>query len=341
MMRKILYGILILFFVACGNEHQGQGTLHLKGKSELNSSVMVSTKVVEKIVLEEQNLSNRLESETLVPNKMRLKPSVPSFTKSLVEISDKNSSFIMPVTLKNDDKNLTQLKSEKLRLAELSVENSMRLSHDKKEVALAQIKSDNALKLEHIVLKSKEEISKLEIQATQSKLENEKTVSLAKVNTAQEVELATLKSKEEVSKNEKIVSLAKVNSEQELKLASFKSSEAVALSHDNMKIKTQDKDNTFYERIAIIIASVLTLLLFVLFMMHRRSKNMELKLQEEELRHKEMMESSKQYHENVRKMLEIVADDKADKGVKKEIVRLLKDQENQKQKKDILLIEKK
>jgi len=67
-------------------------------------------------------------------------------------------------------------------------------------------------------------------------------------------------------------------------------------------------------------------ILLILFLMHRRNQLLKLKLQEEELRHKEQMQIGQQHHERINKTLEILANESTDKSLKQELIKLLKDQ---------------
>lgn len=175
--------------------------------------------------------------------------------------------------------------------------------------------------LDELAAKTKLELRKLEAKETKELKKLDKEVTLAKLSNQKEMESSELA-------NEKEITLATLNHKKEIAIAENKTS-----------VKMQEKENALYQLIAMITAGVLILFIFIRFLMHRRSKNIEVKLHQDELRHREMMEVNKQHNENVRKMLEIVADKSADTGVKKEIVGLLKEQEVQK--KETLLIEHK
>ncbi|MBU1667872.1 hypothetical protein KKC13_05590 [bacterium] len=182
------------------------------------------------------------------------------------------------------------------------------------------LKSENFL-LAELAAQAKWELIKLEAKQAKELKELDKEITLAQLN------------------NQKEMESSKLANEKEITLATLENNKEIVIAEHDTRVKTQDKDNALYQLIAMITAGVLILFIFILFLMHRRSKNIEVKLHQDELRHKEMMEANKQHNENVRKMLEIVADENTDKGVKKEIVRLLKEQEVQK--KATLLIEHK
>ena len=168
-------------------------------------------------------------------------------------------------------------------------------------------KSENIL-LAELSAQSKWELMKLEAQHEKELKELEKEVALAKLHHQKEMESS------------------KLANQKEMTLATLENNKEMVLAQDEMRVKTQDKDHALYEMIALITAGVLILFLFVFFLMHRRTKNIEIQLHHDELRHKEMMEAKRQHHENIRKILEIIADEKSDKGIKEEMVLLLKDQ---------------
>ena len=239
-MKYIIYGSMVFFMVACGNQHEGQGALRLVGK-EKTESVIVAEKIPE-----------------------------------------------IKVGKKED--NRTLIKSENLLLAELEA-------------------------------RSKWELMNLESQETKELKAFEKEVTLVKLT------------------NEREIERSKLLTEKEITLATLENNKDIVIAEHETRVKTQDKDNALYELITYITAGIVILFMLVLFLMHRRSKKMQMKLHADELRHKEMLEANKQHNENVRKMLEIVADENADNKVKKEIVRLLRDQQSPKE--ESLLIEHK
>jgi len=192
--------------------------------------------------------------------------------------------------------------------------------HLAQEANATTAKSESMI-LEELATKTKLELRKLEAKETKELKELDKEVTLAQLSNQKEMESSKLA-------NEKEITLATLNHKKE-----------IAIAENETRVQTQEKENSLYQLIAMITAGVLILFIFIHFLMHRRSKNIEVKLHQDELRHREMMEVNKQHNENVRKMLEIVADKNADTGIKKEIVGLLKEQEVQK--KETLLIEHK
>jgi len=81
-----------------------------------------------------------------------------------------------------------------------------------------------------------------------------------------------------------------------------------------------------YQQYLIATVIFFLVLMMLVYAIHRRNQKLKLKLHEDELRHKEYMQASRQHHERINKTLEILADESTDKHLKKELVKLLKNQ---------------
>jgi len=309
----------------------------------------VSVVVTEELPLEEEPMVSKEKT-------VDLNTSVESTPLIVVDHneSDKNDEVEHNDTLaivlspaKSDSS--SELKALELQMKYALDMNSKEISLQKitseKEIAASKLANEKELQLEK--LKSEKEMrtstSANEKEVELEKLKSDKELTLAKLNSQKSIESAKLAKEKELTiaklSVEREIETQKSLNEKETKLATLESTKVIALAENSTKVTMQERDNAFYKLIAMIVAGVIILILFIIYLMHRRSKNNELKLHQDELRHQEMLEANKQYNENVRKMLEIVADENADKGIKKEVVRLLKDQENQKQKN--LLLERK
>jgi len=91
-------------------------------------------------------------------------------------------------------------------------------------------------------------------------------------------------------------------------------------------IMLEKERSTLYQQYLIATVIVFILLTLLGYFIYQRHQALKLKLHEDELRHKELMLASQQHHERINKTLEILASEKTDKQLKKELVRLLKDQ---------------
>ncbi|UPT77099.1 hypothetical protein MN086_08555 [Sulfurovum sp. XGS-02] len=154
-------------------------------------------------------------------------------------------------------------------------------------------------------------------QITLAKIEAEKLQKIKILELEQTKLQAQERSKLEESK------LAYEKELQGMKLAQEKE---LALLQEKRLLSNQDEQNRLSQIILIVSTLVVLLILLLLLWIHKKNKAHEEKMQKESLRHEEFMQASQQHHEKITKMLEIVVDEKTDKNVKKELVKLLKEQ---------------
>lgn len=182
----------------------------------------------------------------------------------------------------------------------------------KQEVAVSEQKSakevNETLELQKLVGAN---------QITLAKIEAEKLQQLKLLELEQTKLQAQERSKLEESK------LAYEKELQGMKLAQEKE---LALLQEKRLLSNQDEQSRL-SQIVIFVTTLLVLLILLLWLwMHKKNKAHEEKMQKESLRHEEFMQASQQHHEKITKMLDIVVDEKTDKNVKKELVKLLKEQ---------------
>ncbi len=101
---------------------------------------------------------------------------------------------------------------------------------------------------------------------------------------------------------------------------------AIEKERQRSEIILEKEHSALYQQYLIAGVILFILLIGLIYLIHRRNQHLKLKLHEDELRHKEYMLSSRQHHERINKTLEILADQSTDKALKKELVKLLKDQ---------------
>ncbi|SFV65695.1 hypothetical protein MNB_SV-12-230 [hydrothermal vent metagenome] len=206
-------------------------------------------------------------------------------------------------------------KSEELQLAELEAKMraeslAMKSQYD---ISLKKLETDNTK-----ILNEKEvALAKLESdkEIAKEKESNRKELSILELKSREKMALAKLDSKKELSQGQKELDRINSSNNKEIALAKLKSQKELA-----------DKNIAFYKMIAIMVVGLVVLALLIVYFINRRKRKNELQIHEDELRHKEYMEASRQHNEHIGKMLDVITDANADKGVKKEIVRLLKDQ---------------
>jgi succinate dehydrogenase hydrophobic anchor subunit len=156
----------------------------------------------------------------------------------------------------------------------------------------------------------------------------EKEVQLAKLKSEENLKIAKIEAeaREEVKKIETEALKAKVLAEKEVQLLGQKIRKEIADSREKTTVKTQEKDIHLYKIIAAVVSALILIILLVFYLIHRKNKAIEVKLHEEKLKHEAMMQASAQYHEKMGKMLEIIADESASENIKKELVGILREQ---------------
>jgi len=180
----------------------------------------------------------------------------------------------------------------KLATGSTSTNDKIRKSREVREaekeraIALAKLKSEENLKLAEIEAKTKEKVKQIEVEATKLKVMSEKEVSL---------------------ENQKI-------------------QKAIAFLKEKTTLDTKDKD-VYINQIAIISAIVmLILVLLVYYIIQHKKRALELKVQEEKLKHEAYMQASAQQHEKITRVLEIIADKDTDEYIKGELITIIKEQ---------------
>ena len=154
-------------------------------------------------------------------------------------------------------------------------------------------------------------------QVTLAKIEAEKVQQLKSL----ELEQSKVKAQEAAALQE-----SKLAYEKELQSMKLEQEKALTMAQEKRLLSNQDNQNRFYQTVLIVGTLLVLLVLLLLLWIHRKNKAQEAKMHEETLRHEEFMQASQQHHEKITKMLDIVVDEKTDKNVKKELVKLLKEQ---------------
>ena len=176
-------------------------------------------------------------------------------------------------------------------------QTSKPLSKSEEKIALTVMEAAHQEKLATIAANKATTLKKLEVEKNRANTEaREKIIA---------------------SENQRKILIAQEEQRAAILIEKEKQQSAILLEKERAGLYQQ------YLIAAIIIFLVLMLLIYLI---HRRNQSLKLKLHEDELRHKEYMQASKQHHERVNKTLEILANESTDKNLKKELVKLLKDQ---------------
>jgi len=170
-----------------------------------------------------------------------------------------------------------------------------------RELLLAKMKSQEALEIAKIEAKSNAEIKRIETEALRAKIVAEKEAQLNAQQTQKEISQVQYQTQKDIAK----------------------STQKVAL-------QTQERDLYLYRIITAVVALLIFIIALLLYLAHRKSKATELKMQEDKIKHEQYTQASNQYHEKTNKMLEIISAEDTDKHVKKELIRILRYQDQNK-----------
>lgn len=193
-------------------------------------------------------------------------------------------------------------------------------------VSKARLMDDTKKKqeAEALQLKSKEVNETLELQ----KLVGANQIALAKIEAEKLQQLKTMELEQSKLHAQEAAKLqeSKLAYEKELESMKLTQEKELTLAQEERLLSNQDSQNRLYQTVLIAGTAIALLILLLLLWIHRKNKSHEAKMHEESLRHEEFMQASQQHHEKITKMLEIIVDEKTDKNVKKELVKLLREQ---------------
>ena len=150
------------------------------------------------------------------------------------------------------------------------------------------------------------------------KLETERAITAAKIQAETTQTVKNLELKQAQSTNAANTQIAAAKAQADIATEKERQKTAIARQHEEI---------AFYRQLLIAGAILLFLFMLLIYLLYRHRQSLKLKLHEDQLRQQAWLESSRQHHEKVTKLLEIIADEGIDKSVKKELTKLLKDQE--------------
>jgi len=158
--------------------------------------------------------------------------------------------------------------------------------------------------------------------------EREKAIALAKLKSEENLKIAQIEAagKERVKKIEVEATKLKVLSEKEVSLESQKIQKAIAFLKEQTILNTKDKDLFINQIIIIASVSIVILILLIYYIIQHKKRAMEMKIEEDKLKHEAHMQESAQQHEKISRVLSIIADRDTDEYIKKELISIIKDQ---------------
>ncbi len=176
-------------------------------------------------------------------------------------------------------------------------------------------------------------------QASKPLSKSEEKIALTVMEAAHQEKLATIAANKATTLKKLEVEKNRANTESREKIIASENQRKILIEQERQKaailIEKEKQQATvllekeragLYQQYLIAAIIIFLILMLLIYLIHRRNQSLKLKLHEDELRHKEYMQASKQHHERVNKTLEILANESTDKNLKKELVKLLKDQ---------------
>jgi len=167
----------------------------------------------------------------------------------------------------------------------------------------------------------------------------EEKIALTAMEAAHQEKLATIAAQKEMTLKKLEVEQRKASEQAREKIAASENQRQILIEQERQKAAIliekekqqtatilQKENATLYRQYLIAGIALFMMLMLFIYAIHHRNQKLKLKLHEEELRHRAYMQASKQHHERVNKTLEILANENTDKNLKKELVKLLKDQ---------------
>ncbi len=150
------------------------------------------------------------------------------------------------------------------------------------------------------------------------KLEAERAITAAKIQAQTAQTVKNLELQQAQSTNTANTQIASTKAQAEIATEKERQKTAIARQHEEI---------AFYRQLLIAGAILLFLFMLLIYLLYRHRQSLKLKLHEDQLRQQAYLEASRQHHEKVTKLLDIIADEGVDKGVKKELTKVLKDQD--------------
>lgn len=157
----------------------------------------------------------------------------------------------------------------------------------------------------------------------------DRIIALTTIKAEHEEKLAAIAAKKEKDLKEIELQKSKIEHQTKQKINQTEYESKIIIAKEKQKYIVEiEKEKTKVYQQYLIAGTLLILAFFLLFyLIHRRNQLLKLQLQEEELLHKAQMQENQHQHERINKTLEIIANENADKNLKKELIQLLKHQQ--------------
>ena len=176
--------------------------------------------------------------------------------------------------------------------------------------------TDEQIRLLKAQTEAKARLAEIEARKAErlKQLEARRAETVARLEAEKEQKIKALELQQTQSNNSANTQIAKARAQTDL---------AIEKERQARESARQKEQIAFNRQLLIAAITVILLLMLLFYLLYRHRHNVKLKLHEEELRHKAYLEASRQHHEKVTKVLDILADEGTDKHVKKELTKLL------------------
>jgi len=179
--------------------------------------------------------------------------------------------------------------------------------------------TDEQIRLLKAQTEAKARLAEIEARKAErlKKLEAQRAMTVARIESEKAGKLKQLEVEQSRSTNTARAQIAQARAAAEIVREQERQKTALARQKESI---------AFYQQMLIAGVIVLLLLMLLVYLLYRHRQSLKAKLHDDQLRHQAHLEVSRQHHEKVTKLLEIIADEGTDKNLRKELTRLLKEQ---------------
>jgi len=173
--------------------------------------------------------------------------------------------------------------------------------------------------------KIKKESTKVTQKEKLAQIDNEAKFKLQKLQNEKIEKLEKIKAQNEQKLKELEVKKVQIEQKEKSRQKEIEANSSIELAKINSKtvLEVENKKIAFYKMATIVLFFLFFIGLIIYYLRYLSKKRHEAYLKEQELKYKAYMEESRLKHENISKMLDIVASDKTDAAIKKEMTKIL------------------
>ena len=170
--------------------------------------------------------------------------------------------------------------------------------------------------------------ARTDAKARLAEIEARKAERLKKLETQRAMTVARIEAEKAGKLKQFELEQSKSTNAAQAQIAQAKAAAEIVREQERQKtaLARQKETIAFYRQLLIAGMIVLLLLMLLVYLLYRHRQSLNAKLHDDQLRHQAYLEASRQHHEKVTKLLEIIANEGTDKHLKKELTRLLKEQ---------------